>query len=190
MQEFTPLPLVFPTPVGVFLSGKASRWPMRSLPHARGGVSRMYSALPQTSVSSPRPWGCFSTSSLPSLASCVFPTPVGVFLASPAGAAMTGSLPHARGGVSICLALPCRLPPSSPRPWGCFWRYSRAGRHDLVFPTPVGVFLAVFISPPCPTCLPHARGGVSERGPFWRCLRASSPRPWGCFRPGARPELG
>ena len=172
---------VFPTPVGVFPRSTRSQPSGCGLPHARGGVSGLSTLSPAAKGSSPRPWGCFYAGALPFFAALVFPTPVGVFLASPAGAAMTGSLPHARGGVSICLALPCRLPPSSPRPWGCFWRYSRAGRHDLVFPTPVGVFLAVFISPPCPICLPHARGGVSALRPLPDSMRRSSPRPWGCF---------
>ena len=70
--------------------------------------------------SSPRPWGCFLLDLIISTDSGVFPTPVGVFLLSAIPRNRSGSLPHARGGVSeisdVC--------------------------DDLrsVFPTPVGVF--------------------------------------------------
>ena len=51
-----------------------------------------------------------------------------------------GSLPHARGGVSMALAMSGVTERSSPRSWGCFsTRASRAMMRD-VFPTLVGVF--------------------------------------------------
>ena len=51
---------VFPTPVGVFLRGLNSRRLSSSLPHARGGVSKVEGLGAQLKESSPRPWGCFS----------------------------------------------------------------------------------------------------------------------------------
>ena len=153
--------VVFPTPVGVFLSTANSSMSRRRLPHARGGVSEGRIAR--------------------TFARLVFPTPVGVFLGSILLEFFKRSLPHARGGVSevpACLAASVK---SSPRPWGCFRPVH--GRHgpDLVFPTPVGVFL--FSRTRCRTLagLPHARGGGSVTS---RCLEScvrSSPHPWGCF---------
>ena len=50
-----------------------------------------------------------------------------------------------------------------------------------VFPTPVGVFLSLDSATFRRLCLPHARGGVSQKStPCLRIMR-SSPRPWGCF---------
>ena len=50
---------------------------------------------------------------------------------------------------------------SSPRPWGCFWH----GAPHCLF----GL------------SLPHARGGVSDKGQIVSVPGLSSPRPWGCF---------
>ncbi len=91
---------VFPTHVGVFLSGNAYRERSASLPHARGGVSPLASSGASTLKSSPRTWGCF-----PILRSCrrwpvVFPTHVGVFPLLRSYIHTLRRLPHARGGVS------------------------------------------------------------------------------------------
>ncbi len=70
---------VFPTPVGVFLTGSCittTRW---SLPHARGGVSLEPLAVTCRLSSSPRPWGCFMLIIRVINSTSVFPTPVGVF---------------------------------------------------------------------------------------------------------------
>ena len=115
---------------------------------------------------------------------CVFPTPVGVFLEASFTDWTSLSLPHARGGVSNSIQQALAQPQSSPRPWGCFWRYSDEQLMVLVFPTPVGVFLCPTASGKPKKGLPHARGGVSI---FWHLpipRNQSSPRPWGCF-----PEL-
>ena len=91
---------VFPTPVGVFPLRRPSLRHRRSLPHARGGVSRTSPLHSPTTTSSPRPWGCFRVRAGMTCAKQVFPTPVGVFptiCRLPRGS--TG-LPHARGGVS------------------------------------------------------------------------------------------
>ena len=74
------------------------------------------------------------------------------------------------------------LPASSPHAWGCFQGFEEYTNLLQVFPTRVGVFLALhdgFISP---ERLPHTRGGVS--GCYWKDGRTmrSSPHAWGCFR--------
>ena len=77
--------MVFPTPVGVFLSACGHFLRRNSLPHARGGVSDGGRIKQGDERSSPRPWGCFL---FPLRASCrrkVFPTPVGVFPPSTTG---------------------------------------------------------------------------------------------------------
>ncbi len=51
-------------------------------------------------LSSPRPWGCFSEVYPQSIISRVFPTPVGVFPDIGYDVRISFSLPHARGGVS------------------------------------------------------------------------------------------
>ncbi len=51
-----------------------------------------------------------------------------------------------------------------------------------VFPTCVGVFPRFCRSATRSACLPHVRGGVSQRPKLSISLRRSSPRAWGCFR--------
>ena len=174
---------VFPTPVGVFLPSLFLIYFLVSLPHARGGVSRLFFSACSRIRSSPRPWGCFFFQRRRNGTYQVFPTPVGVFRQAGAGSPCSGGLPHARGGVSLEAKERLWQRKSSPRPWGCFSASEIPAPNYNVFPTPVGVFLdfirrwAVFIS------LPHARGGVSTyyRTKMWPLL--SSPRPWGCFYP-------
>ena len=71
---------------------------------------------------------------------------------------------------------------SSPRPWGCFCVLLLHQNPLLVFPTPVGVFLAERRQEWTKLRLPHARGGVSTGSPVDSADHESSPRPWGCFR--------
>ena len=132
-------------------------------------------------LSSPRPWGCFLKRS-PTLALIsVVPTPVGVFLVDARNLASIKSRPHARGGVSTQHIKALVLPPSSPRPWGCFpGAYGRLHGEDVV-PTPVGVFPALAMPALSGWSRPHARGGVSYFQYFVTLLNKSSPRPWGCF---------
>tara|TARA_R110000851_G_scaffold86648_3_gene188293 strand:- start:73689 stop:74066 length:378 start_codon:yes stop_codon:yes gene_type:complete len=113
--------LVFPTPVGVFPRYETFAWDSIRLPHARGGVSG---------------WGDLFRSY-----SDVFPTPVGVFPSPPMPKQQRPRLPHARGGVSQVNHSAGGGLLSSPRPWGCFPGVIAAGEVDMVFPTPVGVFL-------------------------------------------------
>ena len=55
-------PVVFPTPVGVFLYVVVLSRLHHPLPHARGGVSLEQMSLFPEEFSSPRPWGCFQQS--------------------------------------------------------------------------------------------------------------------------------
>ena len=55
---------LFPTHVGVFPQDPPSALLPRSLPHARGGVSRMQQAYIVEADSSPRTWGCFPSGAL------------------------------------------------------------------------------------------------------------------------------
>jgi len=149
------------------------------LPHARGGVSWSPILQGAQGSSSPRPWGCFPYTPTPPAACTVFPTPVGVFPDAAIGGADAGSLPHARGGVSVKEFILRLIPKSSPRPWGCFLTVNPPSANLGVFPTPVGVFPTTIYILTLAASLPHARGGVSDL----RCLcivsKVSSPRPWG-----------
>ena len=115
-------PLVFPTPVGVFLYRGSFETQPRSLPHARGGVSQVFLLAILPVRSSPRPWGCFLHVGFLFVTVAVFPTPVGVFLTSNGSQYEAIGLPHARGGVSDPFLQIITSSTSSPRPWGCFWR--------------------------------------------------------------------
>ena len=114
----------------------------------------------------------------------VFPTHVGVFLFLYDQPAMTLGLPHARGGVSAQALVLGSAQQSSPRTWGCF-RQARTHLQAVgVFPTHVGVFLRLVSLSGISERLPHARGGVSKLTLDAAIEEASSPRTWGCFRPG------
>ncbi|SYE96427.1 Domain of uncharacterised function (DUF2825) [Klebsiella pneumoniae] len=132
-------------------------------------------------VSSPRTWGCFLRVPAGLRRQRVFPTHVGVFLSVDAGEGEPGSLPHARGGVSVKERIGSSVLMSSPRTWGCFWCTTPAIYPSAVFPTHVGVFLTTPGGMITYDSLPHARGGVSisewpNDAAVW-----SSPRTWGCF---------
>src|SRR5690606_31690964 len=71
--------LVFPTPVGVFLTPTKDSGTNPGLPHARGGVSHHPALFCAAAPSSPRPWGCFQRNRIQRHTLRVFPTPVGVF---------------------------------------------------------------------------------------------------------------
>ena len=156
------LRLVFPTPVGVFLKLVRSLLSSLGLPHARGGVSFQLFLKRLRKRSSPRPWGCFSPIRKVKGIAFVFPTPVGVFRRDRQGQSQTGSLPHARGGVSTSSGAIWNWRRSSPRPWGCFRLWHRETKEDYVFPTPVGVFPMARRKRRDEPSLPHARGGVSS----------------------------
>ncbi len=132
-------------------------------------------------MSSPRTWGCFSSTKTMAAAYAVFPTHVGVFPRL-AQVCLPGlGLPHARGGVSQLQAIHKANGPSSPRTWGCFYITFGGFESLFVFPTHVGVFLRYWIALMVQVCLPHARGGVSNQNCGVINGFESSPRTWGCF---------
>ena len=147
--------------MGVFLALSDRVSDSTRLPHARGGVSYIQRAINETTLSSPRPWGCFFTNQTRSAIAVVFPTPVGVFPAWGLQLALRDRLPHARGGVSLAYGSSLLKERSSPRPWGCFQNLVKQNEAYAVFPTPVGVFLVKLTCDRQIQCLPHARGGVS-----------------------------
>ena len=132
--------IVFPTPVGVFPPTIAKSGTLPSLPHARGGVSKMVAYANGSRKSSPRPWGCFLRGRTALLSTSVFPTPVGVFPSLLETWHRLLGLPHARGGVSVINISAVFDVESSPRPWGCFPLRRKSSAALKVFPTPVGVF--------------------------------------------------
>ena len=91
---------VFPTHVGVFPECARILTLGRCLPHARGGVSFTPMERSFCVESSPRTWGCFYFGVAQRRRRVVFPTHVGVFLRRLIAVMISGSLPHARGGVS------------------------------------------------------------------------------------------
>ena len=113
--------LVFPTPVGVFPIQAFVCPDGYRLPHTRGGVSGRQDALECCCLSSPHPWGCFSSAVASGKRRCVFPTPVGVFLEQDNAHKRPIGLPHTRGGVSIDVTMEPWQDTSSPHPWGCFY---------------------------------------------------------------------
>ena len=151
--------------------------------------------------SSPHTWGCFSVWPNGSDSPDVFPTHVGVFLGMDCRASCNRSLPHTRGGVSICAwstpaseglphtrggvsppaPHPDRRSGSSPHTWGCFPRPQSRPRIINVFPTHVGVFLSSCCSSSRLISLPHTRGGVSTTTTTTTGTAPSSPHTWGCF---------
>ena len=173
--------VIFPTPVGVFLSSPSNCSSRKYLPHTRGGVSGTDHRQSRLRISSPHPWGCFPLTGRSSNEEVIFPTPVGVFPLSRSVWTSTSSLPHTRGGVSCILDDECAEWESSPHPWGCFLKETGDTFASLVFPTPVGVFPPAEIHPQGCICLPHTRGGVSEMPEEPAKIEPSSPHPWGCF---------
>ena len=136
--------------------------------------------------SSPRTWGCFPRGLRGSSLRTVFPTHVGVFPYMFTIAICLSRLPHARGGVSPHSWQFGHSMLSSPRTWGCFFAFGGLALSAHVFPTHVGVFLKLVSLKAAPTCLPHARGGVSNLSGGVGKQDGSSPRTWGCFPPQGR----
>ena len=116
---------VFPTLVGVFHECIRCASCLRSLPHARGGVSVPGNGQGIQTMSSPRSWGCFRVRAGSAGSDAVFPTLVGVFLQGIPRSWLRRGLPHARGGVSISTSVHCAMFRSSPRSWGCFPYYGK-----------------------------------------------------------------
>ncbi len=109
----------------------------------------------------------------------VFPTHVGVFPYHALVAASSERLPHTRGGVSELVYKARRDFMSSPHTWGCFYGLQCKSGKRSVFPTHVGVFPALFYLLHPSLCLPHTRGGVSDRRAVCWTRNRSSPHAWG-----------
>mgnify|MGYP006894418239 FL=1 len=131
---------VFPTCVGVFLMTCVLPSMAICLPHVRGGVSTILHIIMIRFGSSPRAWGCFSTTGLYTPFLAVFPTCVGVFPSWSRKPPGIFCLPHVRGGVSTREDYYRIRSLSSPRAWGCFLNPWNNTNGVLVFPTCVGVF--------------------------------------------------
>ena len=157
----TPVVLVFPTHVGVFLIRRERPTYCLRLPHTRGGVS--FKRLPRNSISSssPHTWGCFHKPLRLASIGRVFPTHVGVFPSRKHLMLLPKSLPHTRGGVSRRHFGKFKANKSSPHTWGCFSRLKLAVAYRNVFPTHVGVFPVWGSLESLEYGLPHTRGGVS-----------------------------
>ena len=153
---------VFPTYVGVFPYIAKPQDSRCGLPHLRGGVSFGNMDASIGIESSPPTWGCFSAFVVAKYSLIVFPTYVGVFLNSASVIVYSASLPHLRGGVSVATAKMMCQDRSSPPTWGCFWGGREPCLGKDVFPTYVGVFLAIWLRRQPDLSLPHLRGGVSS----------------------------
>ena len=167
--------------MGVFPGLGRTNGATKSLPHTRGGVSKIDIHVHFKNQSSPHPWGCFSKKGGSLGKNAVFPTPVGVFPAKHSGNSIWLGLPHTRGGVSQLSGFHLLSRQSSPHPWGCFRLGLQNSCAMKVFPTPVGVFLRLLKEKKVNQSLPHTRGGVSVVGHGFSRACASSPHPWGCF---------
>ena len=131
-------------------------------PHAGGDVSVKRSSTCSSTTFSPRRWGCFSSNVHTDDRDRVFPTQVGMFLATPGRASLIPSFPHAGGDVSV--------------------KAVAGGNSPIVFPTQVGMFPMLEHERRTLKGFPHAGGDVSVEAwatAFW--LRFS-PRRWGCFQ--------
>src|SRR5690554_5800225 len=147
----------------------------------RGGVSIYSNTDWYDEKSSPHAWGCFKNSLIMTTRMKVFPTCVGVFLIKTVKKLTGKSLPHMRGGVSICHSFCNSWEWSSPHAWGCFFYHQLTKHLLLVFPTCVGVFLIEIHTQTNKGSLPHMRGGVSKSSHLLRSALQSSPHAWGCF---------
>ena len=88
---------------------------------------------------------------------------------------------HVRGGVSLDKMWLRVVPPSSPRPWRCFFPQAVHANDHRVFSTSVEVFPRHTASTTSFWGLLHVRGGVSLHWLRTVACDKSSPRPWRCF---------
>ena len=91
-----------------------------------------------------------------------------------------------RGGVSSHPYRAQRVVGSSPHAWGCFRLRLVMDGALIVFPTCVGVFLAMQVLTQAGGSLPHMRGGVSPPSGRSGQVPGSSPHAWGCFHGAKR----
>ena len=159
---------------------------------------------------SPRRWGCFlfcnhvfkrrsvfptqvgmflATLPIVDLSSLVFPTQVGMFLTAVTESTFTVGFPHAGGDVSKTARCTCPRTRFSPRRWGCFHRERCRNGRNGVFPTQVGMFLRREIAFFRKEGFPHAGGDVSGLRRLRDPADWFSPRRWGCFPASIRMML-
>ena len=151
---------VFSTSVEVFLVISVQAPLHLRLLHVRGGVSGDTDKGQIITKSSPRPWRCFQGGSHERWRKRVFSTSVEVFLDTMNLNGRKDGLLHVRGGVSLDKMWLRVVPPSSPRPWRCFFPQAVHANDHRVFSTSVEVFLTSKCRSFRATCLLHVRGGV------------------------------
>ena len=129
---------------------------------------------------SPHAWGCSDFTLTSNATVEVFPTRVGMFRKSGFRSRRRRSFPHTRGDVP-CLDLIYPFGKLfSPHAWGCSGHRRLPLRPRDVFPTRVGMFLAVDASPVYYIRFPHTRGDVPKIIAIALVLAAFSPHAWGC----------
>ena len=173
---------VFPASAGVFPIGKRAFCRAVCLPRVRGGVSTHRLRQADSTLSSPRPRGCFLVDEQHSGIGNVFPASAGVFLLISPPGGIAPRLPRVRGGVSLTVDDLGHTHQSSPRPRGCFQNQQPSPMPPMVFPASAGVFLVYLCASGQSRCLPRVRGGVSMFSAALSASLSSSPRPRGCFQ--------
>ncbi len=129
---------------------------------------------------SPHAWGCSGPRHSLPLHRAVLPTRVGMFRTRSAPCGQPGRSPHTRGDVPRLLAFAATFAAFSPRPWGCSVALRELAHHDVVLPTPVGMFRTSALTVRSRRCSPHARGDVPANMETFVTTNMFSPRPWGC----------
>ena len=90
------------------------------------------------------------------------------------------SFPHTRGDVPPVHLIAGSGKRFSPHAWGCSAPERVAVEEHLVFPTRVGMFLAVRVIPRAVLGFPHTRGDVPTIRRLTAWLPLFSPHAWGC----------
>ena len=152
-----------------------------SLPRARGDVSFKIGQISEKFEPSPRTRGCFRVLRPMSRTPSAFPAHAGMFLPLKIGAFGGRSLPRARGDVSVQNQTLWDYFGPSPRTRGCFSGASSRRQKKPAFPAHAGMFPAMTRSTGGASCLPRARGDVSQTVRNKEEKSLPSPRTRGCF---------
>ena len=152
--------MVFPTHVGVYLLISDRTSP--------------------ESAFSPHTWGCTVQADGSDPLTVVFPTHVGVYRKEVKDYEPILGFPHTRGGVPMIYHHLNLNHGFSPHTWGCTCGHQRAEQAFQVFPTHVGVYLAIGVNQVWKRCFPHTRGGVPEIETVELINALFSPHTWGC----------
>ena len=196
-------PHVFPTRVGVDLTGHVQSSRIRCFPHTRGGGPAVRVVSMLTSMFSPHAWGWTDQRTRHSRGCYVFPTRVGVDRELWFSSETRKSFPHTRGGGPVRIqnrraelrVFPTRvgvdLPQYtshsqyqkfSPHAWGWTALPLPSTTPILVFPTRVGVDRQASCPGRFSGCFPHTRGGGPERTMKMDGADLFSPHAWGWTR--------